>query len=282
MCNKQETPNSPPGWLQVILPFFAGIAHLHVVYFAAFRNVFPVIRGDFSDRSTDILMNEAYLLDRAVFIAYMIDLACCTFSAIPFSRCNSSKDIIQHHLPTLLLALPLDLPIWNGIRYLEPTLSILDLEIGDPIRNKFIQGCMLGTGFAYISSMNEVFMCFQRVEMSYLGVASFSGIPSMKHHFFTSRLIIGMELCYKLAFFWGMSLFACKGCVDVPTALYTFHKSNGNPVWSSLLSVLLSPLVLRGALFLAFSVVMYPSMGSRCLRKIKQFTREGREAKKTV
>lgn len=64
-------------------------------------------------------------------------------------------------------------------------------------------------------------------------------------------------------------------------ALYSFHAADDKPVWRSLMSVLLSPVILRGALFLAFSVVMYPSMGSRCLRKIKQLFREG-QAKKEV
>jgi hypothetical protein len=279
--SKQDTTNPPIGWPQVILPFIAGIAHLQVVYFAAFHNVFPLIRGDVSNRTSQEFMNEVYLLDRAVFIAYMIDLVCCYFKAVPFSRCNSAKDIIEHHLPTLLLALPLDVPIWAGIRRLEPMLSILDLEVGNILRNKLIKGFMMASGFAFVSSMNEVFMCFQRVEMSFQGVAPFRDIPKMKYHFFTSRLIIGTELCYKLAFFWGMSICACKGCVDVPMALYSFYAADDKPVWRSLMSVLLSPVVLRGALFLAFSVVMYPSMGSRCLRKIKQFFREG-QVKKEV
>lgn len=276
---KEDSLNPPIGWPQVILPFIAGVAHLHVVFHSAFHNLLPITRGDTANITTEMFMDEAYLLDRAVFIAYVIDLACCYFKAVPFSRCNSPKDIIEHHLPTLLLALPLAVPIWSDIRSLEPSLVILDLKVGDPFRAKAIKGFMMASGFAYISSMNEVFMCFQRVEMSWQGVTAFRDIPKMKNHFFTSRLVVGTELCYKLAFFWGLSIFACKGCVDLPMALYSFHTAIDKPVWRSLMSVFFSPVVLRGALFLAFSVVMYPSMGARCLRKIKQHFREDQRKK---
>ncbi|CAJ1949169.1 unnamed protein product [Cylindrotheca closterium] len=279
MCKKsRDKTTGSIGLPQVILPFLAGLTHLHVVYFAAFKTVLPVLLGDVSRKQTEDFQSELYYLDRAVFIAYFVDLFCCYFKALPFSRCNRSKDIIEHHLPTLLLALPLAVPTWAKMDSIESSLPILSLGEDSEIRDEFIKGCMMASGFAYISSMNEVFMCFQRVEMSLQKAATFADIPQMKHHFFTSRLIIGMELCYKLAFFWGLSILACYGCVKLPYAVYQMHMSNDElALWQVLFKMIISPIVLRALLFLTFSVVMYPSMGKRCLRKVKQFFAEGKE-----
>ena len=120
-------------------------------------------------------------------------------------------------------------------------------------------------------------MCFQRVEMSLQGVQSFRDIPHMKTHIFTSKLAVFVELTYKLCFFWGISLFACKACCDFDMALYKSIVASGGDDQSTmkiLMAVYSSPAVLRGALFRAFSVVMYPSMGMRCYKKIKQLRRD--------
>lgn len=243
------------------------------------KTILPILQDRVSGKSTEDFSMELYSLDRAVFIAYLVDLLSCYFDALPFSRCNRAKDIIEHHLPTLFLALPFAVPTWAGIQSIESSLRILDLEVDDPVRDDFILGIMMASGFAYISSMNEVFMCFQRVEMSLQKAAIFADIPQMKHHFFTSRLVIGMELCYKLAFFWGLSIIACYGCVKVQYAAFQVHSNDDKALWQVLLIMTKSPIVLRAVLFLSFSVVMYPSMGSRCLRKVKQWLNEGQTKK---
>ncbi|CAJ1949171.1 unnamed protein product [Cylindrotheca closterium] len=278
MCEKsRDRTIGSIGLPQVILPFLAGLAHLHVVYFAALKTLLPVVLGDVSRKQTEDFQSELYYLDRAVFIAYIVDLFCCYFKALPFSRCNRSKDIIEHHLPTLLLALPLTVPTWAQMDAIESSLPILSLGEDSEIRDEFIKGCMMASGFAYISSMNEVFMCFQRVEMSLQKAETFADIPQMKYHVFTSRLIIGMELCYKLAFFWGLSILGCWGCVTFPYAVYQMHMSNDElALWQVLFKMITSPIVLTGLLFLIFSVLMYPSMGKRCVRKLKQFLAEGK------
>ena len=140
--------------------------------------------------------------------------------------CNYSRDIIGHHIPTLM-ALTLAIPLWSNyatLRQFESLTRIIDSTTGDnneqQLRTHFINSCTLGSGFAYISSLNEAFMCFQRVEMSLQNVTSFRDIPNMKKHFFTSKVAVCVELCYKLCFFWGISLFACKACCDFDKALY--------------------------------------------------------------
>lgn len=236
--------------------------------------------------TSEEFLSEIYSLDRAVFVAYTFDLACCWLGVIPFSRCHKSKDIVVHHLPTLLLALPLGVPLWGNFRSLEPTgLSILDLEVGNELRDHFVNAYAYASGFAYASSLNEVFMCFQRVEMSLQGCDHFRDINSMRHGVFTSRIAVYCELCYKMCFFWGMSWVACKACCDFDKSLYDFSMATTageESMAKTVLAVYSSPAVLRGALFRVFSVVMYPSMGARCLKKIKQFRREGKVARKSA
>ena len=223
-------------------------------------------------------MNECYRLDLAIFIAYMFDLVCCYLKVIPFLRCNSSGAIIGHHVPTLILALPLAIPLWANLNSFDPIVSTV-LNGEDPeIRNRFIDSYLLASGFAYISSLNEVIMCFQRVEMTLGGIVKFRDIQMMKGHLFTSRGIVGFELMYKMCFFWGMSILACKACCEYDKSIYdaiTAPLDYDEPIWKSIMTLYSSPSVLRGALFRVFSVVMYPSMGARCFKKIKQFLKEG-------
>ena len=142
---------------------------------------------------------------------------------------------------------------------------------------------MLASGFAYISSLNEVIMCFQRVEMSMNSIRNFNDIPSMKkkksgrrRRVFTSRFVIGFELFYKLFFFWGMSILACKACCEFDKSLYdaiTSPLEYTEPMWRTLLTIYTSPAILRGALFRVFSVVMYPSMDEGVSRRLNNFSR---------
>ena len=53
--------------------------------------------------TTNEFKNGCYQLDQAIFLAYIFDLLCCAINIIPFSRCNSSKDITGHHIPTLMM-----------------------------------------------------------------------------------------------------------------------------------------------------------------------------------
>ena len=130
----------------------------------------------------------------------------------------------------------------------------------------------LASGYAYISSLNEVFMCFQRVEMSLNNISSFRDIPQQEMmttpKVFTGRFVIGIELYYKFIFFWGMSILACKACCDFDKSLYDYitrglpcsemvNNEEEQSIWKILLIIYTSPAVLRGALFRAFSVVSY-------------------------
>lgn len=294
------------GWQFIILPFIAGLLHAQVFYYAAFHCIYrttttvspishTLILSAASQSTSDEFRHECFLLDRAIFLAYMFDLLCCYLKIIPFSRCTCSKDIVGHHIPTLILALPLAIPLWGNVRQLEKTsFSILDYQIGSTTRNEFINAYTMASGLAYISSLNEVFMCFQRVEMNWHGITTFGDISIMKNRYFTSRWVLGAELLYKLLFFWGISLVACKACCDFDKSLYDAvadsssssslllssslsHHDETTSTWKILLTVYSSPAVLRGALFRAFSIVMYPSMGLRCLKKFKQLIRHQEE-----
>ena len=63
--------------------------------------------------------------------------------------------------------------------------------------------------------------------MSLAGVSSFRDVHTMGHRrFLTSRMGLSAELCYKLVFFWGMSLIACKACFDFDSAVYDYYHTS--------------------------------------------------------
>ena len=261
------------------LPFVAGCLHLSVFCTAVFG-----IYNVFANRSqhqytSDEYRGSVFSLDMAVFVAYMFDIVCSLGGVIPFSRCSKSRDILGHHIPTLVLALPLAVPLWSNLKSLEPALEILEVSIGDATRDRFVDAFTLASGFAYISSLNEVIMCFQRAEMSLQQVTSIRDVDQMKFKLFTSRCVVGFELLYKLSFFWGMSLLACKACFDFDMSIYSFvSREEGVSTLSKVAYIYTSPAVLRGVLFRVFAIVMYPSMGARSLKKFKQFINEGNES----
>ena len=149
-----------PKWQTIIFPLIAGLLHLQVFYYAAVHCIFRAyFKSATVSVSSDEFRNECFLLDRAIFMAYVFDLLCCYFKVIPFSSkfiyccccccvlqfcifiahisyinlwhitwyqninntityklgCNCSRDIIGHHVPTLLMALPLAIPLWSHL-----------------------------------------------------------------------------------------------------------------------------------------------------------------------
>jgi len=252
-------------------------------FYSPFRSLTQRARGSFEKTPDDgeggssaNFRRTCFLLDSSIFLAYV-----------------------------LLLALPLAIPLWSGrgpLRVLDPpSFAILDddgignsdvaaaAEVSD-LRADFINAYATASGYAYASSLNEVFMCLQRVEMSLAGVSYIRDVAtkmSDQRRFFTSRKILYAELSYNFAFFWGMSLVACKACFDFDWAVYNNYSSsssssnnnNSSEHWTTIiplfLAVYTSPAVLRGVLFRLFAIVMYPSMGMRCLATMKRLHREG-------
>ena len=80
-----------PKWQSITLPLIAGLLHLQVFYYAAVHCLLRV--GSSNDITSDEFRNECFLLDRAIFLAYVFDLLCCWFKVIPFSR---TYNIICH------------------------------------------------------------------------------------------------------------------------------------------------------------------------------------------
>ncbi len=104
--------------VSVCLPILAVFLHLRVFFHAV-----ACLSTTFTDKLPiqDSLVNLT-LIDRYVCSAYSFDLICCyVFKTIPFSRCYSSSDIAGHHLPILLLFLPLCVPaFFQQFQQLDP------------------------------------------------------------------------------------------------------------------------------------------------------------------
>ena len=88
MMASNSTTKSPqlPKWQSITLPLIAGLLHLQVFYYAAVHCLLRVRQQSSNDISSDEFRNECFLLDRAIFLAYVFDLLCCYFRVIPFSR----------------------------------------------------------------------------------------------------------------------------------------------------------------------------------------------------
>ena len=84
--NTTKSPPQLPKWQSITLPLIAGLLHLQVFYYAAVHCLLRVRQQSSNDISSDEFRNECFLLDRAIFLAYVFDLLCCYFRVIPFSR----------------------------------------------------------------------------------------------------------------------------------------------------------------------------------------------------
>jgi hypothetical protein len=178
-----------------------------MVTFYAARSMYLGFLGQARDFSKEEVQQWSFRMDSLVFLAYLFNILSCKNGVIPLSRCNTSSDIIGHHAPILFLILPLDILLWANLQYLDPTVdSILGLKVGHWIRNKCIRAFVFSSGLLYMSSLNEGIMSFQRVERNLQGITTFRGIPQMPIRVFSSRLGIGLELCYKLLIFWFISI----------------------------------------------------------------------------
>ena len=96
-----------PKWQSITLPLIAGLLHLQVFYYAAVHCIFRAYfkSNEAVSVSSDEFRNECFLLDRAIFMAYVFDLLCCYFKVIPFSskfmiavccKCVSSLLILSY------------------------------------------------------------------------------------------------------------------------------------------------------------------------------------------
>ena len=262
--------------ISVFLPILAGLLHMQVFYYAAF-NILTLPRT----LPVEVIRNQWLHLDTCVFFAYTFDLICCyVFKIIPFSRCNSGRDIAGHHLPILLLLLPLSIPTcFQQFQHLDQLANNM-IEYDDDEEGKVsfraINGLLIANGVGFLSSLNEVFMCFQRAEMNLQGVIFFRDIKMIQKRIFTSRFMVGAELYFKFGIFCVFSSFSFKACCDVDRAGFEYlnEVSGEMPIWRKVGTVYSSPMVIRGVLFRIFMLSMYPFMGLRTAKKIKLFHNE--------
>lgn len=268
-------------YLSICLPILSGLLHLRIFLVSCLNLTSTRLL------STVAVQNKIITLDTSVVMAYTFDLICCYFfRIIPFSRCNSATDIAGHHLPILLVFIPLHFPMYfERFMHWNPLVLGIFEYYGDggALREAFIDGGIRANGWGFISSLNEFFMCLQRAEMNSQGLKVFreisNGADSNKERqrIFTSRFAIGLELYFKFGIFCIFSFFGFRACCDVDMAMYQYSAklNEGLPVWNIFRSLLSSPSFIRTVSYRIFLLFMYPTMGLRTVRKIRHFHRGG-------
>jgi hypothetical protein len=269
--------------IAIVSPLIAALLHLHVFYYAAFK----LLAEPIGVNGIGLFTERAFGIDKAVFMAYAFDIFCCyVLKVVPFSRCHLAKDIADHHLPIILVILPLGIPLWAN--NFDPIMNSLlradngEKEIAWSIAAINAIRCILGLGF--LSSLNEVIMCFQRVEMTINGIDSFSHTSQIKNKVMTGRLMIGIELYFKVAVFCFFSIAGFKVCCDLDKVYYSYymHTNEGASFWNALSAIFTSTTIWRTILFRLFLVSMYPFMGLRTIRKVIKFHEEGMMIKRKI
>lgn len=294
--------------LKTLPPFMAGVLHLQVFFHALQLLILSSFVSSNHGNNNNNIINDnnntiqphhidnqslfqlMFNMERAVFLAYTFDLICCyVFDIIPFSRCHSKTDIVQHHLPIILFILPLGIPLWTDeklLRNLDPIVhGILESNItisthtGDditPLRIVAIKGLYQANGWGFISSLNECIMCFQRVEMIFNGIQSFKEISELskdKKVIMTGTFIIGIELYFKLAIFTIFSVCSFMACFELDHVwyLYHIHVHKGDSMLDAMVgSFPRSAIMVRLVLFRFFMLVLYPFMAMRTIGKIRK------------
>lgn len=285
-----------PSIKDIVPPVVASLLHLHVFYHAVVNYLLCLPHLN-PTTSSDEFYLKIYLLERAVFLAYTFDLVCCyLFKIVPFSRCNSPKDIASHHLPILLGVLPLCIPTWaSELRNADPLIhDILNYtasDSGGKWRYAMMNGILQATGWGFLSSLNEFIMCLQRAEMNWYGIELFTQLNSYPGRIkvMTSRCVIGIELYFKFGIFCIFSCFGFRAICALDQVWYGYlTEINGNGVndlymsWKVVQKIVASPFFIRTVFFRVFMLSMYPTMGWRTFKKIQKFHLERSPCKKNA
>ena len=172
------------------------------------------------------------------------------------------------------------------MHHLDPLVhGVLGME-GTELRLAGMDRLLKANGWGFLSSLNEFIMCFQRAEMSWQGVGDFRDLSRMRTRLFTGRTVIGIELYFKLGIFWIFSLFGFKACCDLDKVWYSYFiestamTANDTNVWNAMRVICSSPMFLKAVVIRVFMLSMYPFMGVRTMKKIREFHREGGIMKK--
>lgn len=250
----------------VWMPIIAGI--LHVVVFTTAVISLLVSRKQSFEYSE--FAHFGARVDMAIAVAYSFDLICCFVGVVPFSRCQKTKEIAGHHYPKLIMILFV-LPLWTGLNAIDPLVSIGSSHVYKLITEV--------NGFAAISSLNEVLMCFQRAELGRAGIMSRLGDTTKQGYIgiWTSRPVMLFELLYKLLFFTVFASISFKAALELDMFLYGFYLNEfpQEKTWKLLLRVYFrSPLQIATFMWRLFMLKSYPFLIRRTVRKIGLFSQK--------
>ena len=265
----------------IILPLIAGLLHFNVFFQSLFKFI-AVSLEDYDDN--ELLLQMAYNLEKSVVFAYIFDLVCIyCFNVVPFSRCSKGAEIAMHHFPILTLIIPLGIPLHQKMTKIDPTFheifgTVGSVGVDNAMRLQMINALLKALGLGFMSSLNEFIMCLQRSEMNVLGITAFQNIAYYKgRQIMTSRLVIGLELYFKLVIFWIFPLISCFVYSRVDKIFYDYHmgKNPNSNILNIFMSLCSSVTLLRLLVHRMFMFCLYPKMGLRTFKKIMTFHEEG-------
>lgn len=188
-----------------------------------------------------------------VAVAYTWDLfSIKALGVVPLSRCRApGDDIVGHHVPVLLVLLPLGLPFALASSY-EPACQIAG----------FHRLVLFAEGVGFLSSLNEAIMCLQRVR----------GARAL----FRSRPAVFFELLYKVLIFSVMALGILVACAAIDCGVLADATArHPRSRAAAALAALRSPVLLRSLVYGWFVASKYPLMGRRAWRKLAAHVRCG-------
>ena len=200
-------------------------------------------------------------LTEATFcLAYIVDLfAVICVHVVPYSRCDpvpskGGRDILVHHIPSLIGGSLLGAPWFFSFPVADPRLGLLRgagaVEVAAIV--------LRWRGWTMLSSFNEMLMCMQRVDVP-------AGL-------WNSRAVYTLELLWKVLIF---TAFAACGVGASTEMLWRIGASCADEHAPGLLSagaarcVAASPFAWSVGVYLLFIATMYPSMAKRAIKKLR-------------
>jgi hypothetical protein len=254
MCAASTKPPASKQMTQILCCVCA-IMHMLVVFHAVIALKAALCGELRSDpvRAT-ALLRDALSHGAAAYVVDLVAIVC--FGVVPFSRCQplpeGGLDVFRHHLPVLLVILPLQVPLLLGWETVEPVVRVLaqhDTALGGLLVQ---QGCWVS-----LSSVNEAIMCMQRVDLPIVRL-------------WNSRSAYIFEMAYKCLIFTLFYALSAHAGIRIGISATAIASASCDAHRLCVAhSILASPYLWGHLGGCTFGAVLYPGMLSRAFGKLR-------------